>query len=399
VDALFESQVRENSLDFAPISADPMKPMQEDMGKMGNNPVKVARWMSEAVEKVDEEYFESYVTANESADLMICSSIAAMAGIHIAAYYKTPVFSTALQPVVPTTAYPYSVGMISPEWLPFLGFFNRSSYTTSLRIFNRMFYKMINRGRENLLGMPPLPWKFYKNIRLDPFPMLHAFSRHVLPFPADYTENQIFTGYWFLDSEDDWQPPVELAAFLEEGDPPVYLGFGSMLDQNVQELSSLILEAMAVCGKRAVILGGWTGLGETDLPDTILKLDAVPHDWLFPRMAAVVHHGGAGTTAAGLRAGKPSVIVPYISDQPFWGWRVEKLGVGPKPIPRSRLTAEKLAAAITQAVKDQGIQARAAVLGEKIRAENGVGNAVQAVEEITTHRRAAIMPSPVLYGE
>jgi UDP:flavonoid glycosyltransferase YjiC (YdhE family) len=399
VDGLFEELVRENGLDFAPIKADPITPMREDISKLGNNPVKIARWMANAVENIGDEYFEYYRDTNRGTDLMITSSVAAMAGIHIAAYLRVPVISTALQPTVVTSAFPYSAGMIYPDWLPFQGAVNRQSYIFAIRAFYRMFYKMINRNRESILGLPALPWAFYKNVDLRDYPILHGFSKYVIPFPDDYNHNQIFTGFWFLGQEKGWQPPEELENFLAAGTTPVYLGFGSVLDQDTGALTDIILEALEICGQRAVVLGGWTDLGGDDLPDSILKLDSVPHSYLFPRVSAVVHHGGAGTTGAGLRAGKPTVIVPYLSDQPFWGWRVQKLGVGPAPIPRLKLTAEKLAAAITQAVTDEGMVSRAAAMGEKIRSEDGVGNAVQAVEDIYTNKLDRIMPDEHLYGK
>ena len=399
VDGLFRDLVQEQSLEFAQIAADPTTAMQDDISKLGNNPVKIARWMSKAVEQIGDEYFESYLTANQGADLMVFSSVAAMGGLHIGAYLGLPMIATALQPVVPTTAYPYSAGMIFPDWMPFLGAMNRRTHISALRIYYRMFYRLINRSRENVLGLPALPWQFYRNIDLRAYPILHGFSQHVIPFPADYDENQIFTGYWFLEQDRDWQPPEELETFLSAGDPPVYIGFGSMVDKEAESLTDLIVQALEIAEQRAVLLGGWTDLGRADLPESILRIQNVPHSYLFPRVSAVVHHGGAGTTAAGLRAGKPSVVVPFVSDQPFWGWRVEKLGVGPKPIPRLKLTAEKLASAITLAVSDPEIKHRAAELGEKIRAEDGVRNAVRALEAVIQERRESIMPRPELLGK
>jgi sterol 3beta-glucosyltransferase len=257
---------------------------------------------------------------------------------------------------------------------------------------------MINRDRQRVLGLPPLPWKYYRDIDLRPYPILHGFSRHVIPYPDDYDQNQIFTGYWFLDQDEHWQPSAQLEAFLSADPKPVYIGFGSMVDQEAGELTRLVVEALKISGQRAVLLGGWTDLGGQGLPESILKVEYLPHDWLFPQVSAAIHHGGAGTTAASLRAGTPTVIVPFFGDQPFWGWRVEKLGAGPKPIPRLKLTAEKLANAITRAVTDPKISRRAADLGEKIRAEDGVANAVQAVEAIIAARREVIKPPTELRG-
>src|SRR5690606_32543398 len=137
---------------------------------------------------------------------------------------------------------------------------------------------------------------------------------------------------------------------------------------------------------RGVLATGWGGLASTQVPDNVFVLDAAPHDWLFPRMAAVVHHGGAGTTGAGLRAGVPSVICPFFGDQPFWGRRVASLGVGPEPIGQKRLTAERLAAALRTVTGDAGMRERAAALGSKIRAEDGIGRAIAAIEGYASHQ-------------
>ncbi len=138
------------------------------------------------------------------------------------------------------------------------------------------------------------------------------------------------TGYWFLDPVDEWTPPADLLEFLQAGAPPIFIGFGSMSPRNPEAMTQVILQALARTQQRAIILSGWGGLHSGDLPDSVYMLDSIPFSWLFPRVAAVVHHGGAGTTSAGLRAGVPSIIVPFFADQPFWGQRVADLGVGPR---------------------------------------------------------------------
>lgn len=181
----------------------------------------------------------------------------------------------------------------------------------------------------------------------------------------------------------DWTPPDPLVAFLEAGPPPVYVGFGSMGSRRPEETTDLILRALARAKQRAVMLSGWSGLRKADLPDTVFMLDSIPFSWLFPRAAAVIHHGGAGTTAAGLRAGVPSLVVPFFGDQFFWGRRVAALGVGPEPIPRKELTAERLAQAIERALTDQTMRRRSADLGASIEAEDGVARAVAVVQRMT----------------
>ena len=160
-----------------------------------------------------------------------------------------------------------------------------------------------------------------------------------------------------------------------------------MSSRKPEETADLILRALARAKQRAVILSGWGGLHAADVPESVFMVDSVPFDWLFPRMAAVVHHGGAGTTSAGLRASVPSIVVPFFGDQPFWGGRVAALGVGPKPIPRRKLTVERLAGAIQTAVTDQAMRQRAADLGATIRAEDGVARAVAVVQEFEKRGR------------
>ncbi len=204
------------------------------------------------------------------------------------------------------------------------------------------------------------------------------------------------TGYWPLPPVSDWSPPADLAAFLDAGPPPVCIGFGSTPSEDPGALTATVLEAVRRAGVRAVLLSGWGGLvsagrseegaGPATDRDDVIVVDEVPHEWLFPRMAAVVHHGGAGTTGAAFRAGVPAVVVPFVVDQPFWGSRVEALGVGPRPVPRRGLTAAALADALRIAVGDRAMAERAAGLGRRIRAEDGVAAAVEVFGEMAGAR-------------
>ncbi len=153
-----------------------------------------------------------------------------------------------------------------------------------------------------------------------------------------------------------------------------------MNSRRPREMTEMVLKALARSRQRGILLTGWGGLSNIDLPDDVFKIDAVPHDWLFPQVAAVVHHGGSGTTGAGLRAGIPTVIIPFFGDQPFWGHRVYELGVGLRPIPRKQLSVERLADAISTAASDANMRLRAAALGERVRAEDGVARAVEILQ-------------------
>jgi UDP:flavonoid glycosyltransferase YjiC (YdhE family) len=200
----------------------------------------------------------------------------------------------------------------------------------------------------------------------------------VVPPPADWGEDVHVTGYWFTD-DSDWRPPEDLLRFLDSGPTPIAIAFGSTSTRTPDKMASLIREALALSGQRAVIVGPENHF--TDPPDTVLQLDAAPYSWLFARVSAVVHHGGAGTTGAGLMAGVPNIVTPFTSDQPFWGHRVHTLGAGPKPLPAKKLTAQTLSKSIITAVSDQEMRAQAKTIGARISTEDGVSRAMDIVQE------------------
>jgi sterol 3beta-glucosyltransferase len=240
---------------------------------------------------------------------------------------------------------------------------------------------LTNACRQDILGLHPLKASYYWGIDTDlGVPILYGYSALVLPKPTDWGDHLQVSGYWILDGPKGYQPETRLLQFLNAGSPPVYIGFGSMVDHEREVITRLIVDALDLADCRGILLGGWSNLGGEELPETILVIDYAPHEWLFPRMAAVVHHGGAGTTASGFRAGVPSIIVPFFADQFFWGWRVEQLGAGPAPIPRKLLTAEALAGAIRQALEDPEIRSRSSKQGQALRQEDGVAQGVEALE-------------------
>lgn len=200
------------------------------------------------------------------------------------------------------------------------------------------------------------------------------------PSPPDWGHEVVVTGYWWLPDPPRWQPPPELLAFLAAGPAPIYIGFGSILaGRDPNNVTALLVRALHMTGRRGIIYRGWGDLGNIALPPDVLAVDAVPHGWLFGRVGAVVHHGGAGTTAAGLRAGRPTVTVPFFGDQRFWGARVAALGAGPQPIPRAALTAERLAAALRRATEDPAILSGAADAALCLASEQGLTRAIAAL--------------------
>jgi sterol 3beta-glucosyltransferase len=275
------------------------------------------------------------------------------------------------------------------------GLVNRLSYA-AVRLAPVPYARIRNRWRARGLGLPPRPWYADDLTRRGrPLPVLYAFSPHVVPPPPEWRGRAEVTGYWFLDPPADWRPPPALTEFLAAGRPPLFVGFGSMVSPQPERVTAQIVAALKQAGQRAILASGWGGLAKVHEPPTLFQLDAVPHGWLFPRVAAVAHHGGMGTTAAGLRAGKPTLICPFFHDQPFWGKRIFDLGVGPRPIPQNRLSVDRLAEAFRALAADEGMRRRAAELGEKIRAEDGVGRAVAWVEAfLAKHVKAGSAPGP-----
>lgn len=358
-------------------SAEGREAMENAIGVIGTvrTMVKLAQEGNRINRKLLKESWEAAQAAQP--DLIIFHP-KAFAAPHIAEKCGVPAIMAVMQPmIVPTAATP-------PIGIPALklgGWYNRLGYGL-ISMGYSAYRGMVNTFRQESLGIDKLArsQNILTEVAGQPVPVLHAFSQYVLPRPDDWHEYAHVTGYWFLEQSTEWQPSVELQAFLDAGDPPVYIGFGSMAGRNPQRLAGIVIEALKQAGVRGIIATGWGGIDAGSLPNTVFKIDQAPHDWLFPRMAAVVHHGGAGTTAAGLRAGKPTVICAFIADQPFWGQRVHALGVGSKTIPQKRLTAPKLAAAIREVTTNSAIRENASALGEKIRAEDGIGNAVALIE-------------------
>jgi sterol 3beta-glucosyltransferase len=213
--------------------------------------------------------------------------------------------------------------------------------------------------------------------------VLIPVSPSVFPPDPRWPAHVHLTGYWFSAAPPDWIPPAGLHAFLSAGERPVAVSLGAMslAGDYTRQAARITLEAIRQAGLRAVVQGWDEALRGERLPETVFHAGSLPHSWLFEQVRAVVHHGGFGTTASGLRAGVPAVVIPHIIDQLYWGDRVNKLGAGPRPIHRAGLTVEKLAAALRQAAGDQQMQARAAEIGAAIRAEpDGIAAAVRWIE-------------------
>ncbi|KAK3111002.1 hypothetical protein LTR53_014143, partial [Teratosphaeriaceae sp. CCFEE 6253] len=242
---------------------------------------------------------------------------------------------------------------------------------------------IINRFREKSLGLEPisLVWApgMLQRLRI---PHTYCWSPALIPKPKDWGQHISISGFFFLNLASNFTPEPDLQAFFDAGPPPVYIGFGSIVLDDPNEMTKLLFEAVRQSGQRALVSKGWGGMGADELgkPDGVFMLGNVPHDWLFKHVSCVVHHGGAGTTAAGITAGRPTVIVPFFGDQPFWGSMVARAGAGPEPLPHKELTAEKLAEAIHFCLRPES-QERAQELADRIASENGSAVGAQSFHQ------------------
>lgn len=376
----FADLVQSHGLEFAPIQGDPREALEDRSGQewmeSGGSMLKfIGRIRNLTTFEILRQSLDDAVEACLGTDAILYTPLGA-AGYHIAEKMDLPCLYMALQPASRSREAP----SIFAPGLPLGGTYNWWTTVFTEQALWQSVRVPFNRWRRETLGLPAMSFSGpFNKLYRDRQPFIYGYSEHVAPKPSDWPAWHHITGYWFLPRDEAWSPPPELATFLSHGSQPISIGFGSMSGAVAQRLTRLAIRACATAGLRAVLLGGWAKAEDLDLPESICALDSAPHDWLFPRMAAVVHHGGAGTTAAGLRAGVPSVLVPFFGDQPFWGRRVHALGVGPKPMLRSRLTADWLAEALTLATSDEEMQARSGQLGEKIRAEHGVDSAVEII--------------------
>ena len=380
----YEALIRSHGLEVWPVEvnardlaeSERMRALLE-RGNLLTQMAEMAKMAKQSAVKMGERGLE----ASRGADLLMGGLSGVFVAAAIAEKTGIPLVQAYNVPFTPTRAFP---GALVPSLPSQLG---RALNRLTHRLTRQILWQTVRPGdqvvRRQVFGLSPFPfWGPFGTHILRQSPSLYGISPAVIAPPADWDPAQIhLTGFWFLPPSEDWRPSGALVRFLEAGPPPVYIGFGSMSSRRPEETADLVLEALRQTGQRALVFSGWAGMEKTDLPESVLMIDSTPHTWLFPRMSAVVHHGGAGTTAAGLRAGIPSIVIPFHGDQPFWGQRIAELSVGPPPIPRRKLTAERLAQALALVRDDQAIQQHAVELGARIRREEGVANAVALIEQ------------------
>jgi len=379
----FEDLIISHGLEFHRITLDPQEAVRLQLQNGDANLLEFVWRARETLAPILRENAGQLLEACRDAEAIIYTSVGFL-GSGISRDLGVPGIGAMYGPLVnasrsfPSSFMPVPSGRLDLAHSTPRRLFNLLNHYAAQQIIWQPLRTLVNRAQADTPGLSTYPLDGpFGEARRHQAPVLNGWSPSVLPHPPDWGSHLPVTGYWFLDHPEDWTPPDGLQDFLDSGPPPVSVGFGSMGGARSEELATSVLRALAKTGDRAVLVTSWGGLGNADLPDTVFKANEVPYDWLFPRVRAAVHHGGAGTTAASMRAGAPTVVVPFFTDQSFWGARVASLGVGARPIPQAKLSADRLAAALEE-TRGAGMREQARVLGEKIQAEDGVARAVEA---------------------
>jgi len=314
----------------------------------------VAAWMRQANE------------AAEGCDAILAGGLAAFVGMSVGERRSLPLIGTGMIPITPTRAFPSP--FLPPRWTP--GLFSRFSYQAVNQLIWRQFRGPVNQARADVLGMPPRR-ALWKDV-----PMLYGISPSLVPPPADWPADHHLCGQWRAADAAAWQPPPALRAFLDAGDKPVYVGFGSMTGFDREQVLGALLRMLE--GRRILLSPGWSGLPEQPLPGNVHVIEPAPHEALFPLASLVIHHGGSGTTHSACRAGVPSMVMPFAADQFFWADRLRRLQVAPPALSPGHLDQQTLARALAFADLP-GTRAHAVALGQRMAAEDGVATAVAAL--------------------
>lgn len=372
----FREAVIERGFEFYPIPGDARKVMELLIGN-DITPLKYFSNLEQMIMPIFDKFMLDLEEACLGVDLILYSTLGSIV-YHLAELYKIRCFRCFFAPLDPTSEFP---AMTAPI-LPLGRVYNRLTYFGGDLLWTHVTRRILNdwRVKSGLNRITSFNFP-YRSLNGHAINTLYAFSSFLVPKPHDYKEHHFITGFWNKQIETTWQPSVELEEFLNAGSKPIYIGFGSTVNENSEKLIEIIIESILLTDQRAVVSSGWRNMGKKEMPSSIYMIDDVPHSWLFPRTCAVSHHGGAGTTAAGVLSGVPSIIVPFGGDQLFWGNRVHDLGLGTKPILASQLTVKNFSEAIMLATNNQRMSETAKVYSNKLQSENGVEKAANIIDE------------------
>lgn len=378
----FRDLIERHGLEFAELDGDFRGWMQRDQRAMGRalNLFGMLAEFHKQLRDMAENWPEQGLAAAQDADLIIGNGMVSQLGIALGqkldiAHVETqlvPSFPSSYPPPIPLPSWMYG---LPPQINYCLGWLARLSLIYAVQ----PVYDDHVRPR---LGLPPLGLRSpYSTLRASHLRLVGVSPSLISRHPR-WPDNIRLTGQWTLPPSEGWQPPEHLRQFLEIGEKPVYIGFGSMQNAEARTLTALFLDVLKATGKRAVLATGWGGLDgvENRSCAEFTTIDHAPHEWLFDRVSFAVHHGGAGTTHAAARAGIASIVMPVFGDQPFWASRLHRLGAAPSPIPRPKARFHQLVEAF-YAASDTGMQAQADRLGRRIRMEDGVAEAIRILKE------------------
>lgn len=382
----FQPFVEMHGVEFAPLAGDIRTLLASDAGRRllaERNPLSAVRRLHTLAAPLLRQVMADIIAAADGADLILASTLAYPNAITASQVHRIPLVLAGLQPFTPTAEFPCALLPPLRRHFPGRGLYHRFTHHAIFRLLQLTSAHIVNRARRELVNLPALRYTdVFGDLIAQRTPVLYGFSQHLLPRPADYGPSIEITGFWFLAQQRTWQPSNPLQKFLADGEAPVYIGFGSMSDRSPEQLTQIAIEALARSKRRGILAAGWDGIRSQPLSSNVLIIDGAPHEWLFERVSMVVHHGGVGTVAAALRAGIPQLVVPFSADQPLWAEMVYRRHVGLRPLPRQRLTASRLAEAITATLNDRQIRINAQRLASAIQAEDGVGRAVEIIHRI-----------------
>ncbi|MFF3484441.1 glycosyltransferase [Streptomyces sp. NPDC002701] len=374
----FEQAVTAHGLEFRALPVDPRQELAshngQQLARAASPPVemvKVARMVRAFLPRLSRGITDA---VRQGADVVLSSTVTDPVCAVLGEALRLPNIGVYLQPVQPTGAFPPTVSGARS----FGAHGNRLAAYALWAATGRIFAPAVTALRREM-GLPRQ--KFAGMLGLPPGrTVLHGFSPRVVPRPTDWPDGHEVCGYWWPQTPPDWAPDQRLLDFLDAGPPPVFAGFGSCVTTDAERLSTLLADALRRAKVRGIVQAGWSGLHAEN--DDLITVQEVPHAWLFPKTAAVIHHAGAGTAAAGLRAGVPSVPVPVQLDQHFWAARLHALGVAPRPLRYRHLDAERLSSALAETVRDPTVRVRAREIAAALAEEDGTRQVLSAIERL-----------------
>jgi sterol 3beta-glucosyltransferase len=370
----FKNLIEEHQVNFFLLAGDP-EDLSRKLNDVGFNFIKQTQALANHAIEIGADIFRQTESACQNADLIIHTFAHAFGAHALAREKNIPDIHIQTFPMfTPTGDYP---NVTLPNFRN--RFLNRLSHITSAKIF----YLAAKIGFEYVRRKARLPkrkitFPFDKKPLHFRTPILCAWSPTFLLPSSDVAPREHVTGYYFFPLNNSYSPSPELDSFLKNGKPPICISFGSMVNKDAKRIDEIIREALRRTNNRGIVLSGWSDIKNESTSD-LLYIESAPHDWLLPKCKMIVHHGGAGTTSAGLRAGIPTIVIPFTADQPFWGNQIYKMGVGAKPILVKNLSVNKLMKAIVEAESDV-VCKQSQVTGQAIRSERGVDEAVNLIE-------------------